>query len=248
MNRWLHFSRSLAVAASLTLIATAAHAAGGFNLSWGDCGTAGTQAKTFACTSNTLTGAIMIASAVAPTDLAQLNGEESVMTVQVNQPTLSNWWHIESGGCRGTSTASVSFDFTGGPFTCLDPWTGQGAGGMNAQAQFDGANRTRIRTIGAIPGSTAITGTDEYYFFKITILGGKSTGNGSCTGCQDGACIVLNLVRLTQPLGVGDFDITTPLNRDFVEWQAGAQSVAGGCPAATPTKNRTWGSVKSLYR
>jgi len=236
------------IAASLSLFAASAHAQGGINLSWGDCGAAGVQNKTFACTTNSLTGAIMVASVVAPQALDQLNGEESVMTLQTNQATLSPWWQIATGGCRGTTAASVSFDFTGGPFTCTDPWSGGGAGGMNAQPGFDGPNRERIRTIGAIPGSTAIDGTTEYYVFKITLLGAKTTGTGSCAGCDDGACIVLDMIRLTQPLGVGDFDVYTTLNRSFVQWQPGASSISGGCPAATPTQNKTWGSVKSLYR
>jgi len=33
-----------------------------------------------------------------------------------------------------------------------------------------------------------------------------------------------------------------------VPWQGGGGEVSGGCPAAVPTRNATWGSVKSLYR
>jgi hypothetical protein len=53
---------------------------------------------------------------------------------------------------------------------------------------------------------------------------------------------------VTQPAGVGDYTISNTLNRNWVQWQGGAVNVTGGCPAATPTQNRTWGSVKSLYR
>ncbi len=234
-------------AASLTTFAAAAHAQG-LNLSWTDCGTTGTVLKSFACTSNTLTGAIMVASAVAGTPIDQLNGEESVMSLQTNQAALSPWWDLGTGGCRGTTAISSSFDFTGGPFTCVDAWSGGASGGMQAQPLFDGPNRERFRTVAAIAGSTAITGTDEYYFFKLTLLGAKTTGNGSCAGCSDGACIVFNQIKLTEPAGVGDFTITAPLTREYVEWQSGATSVTGGCPAATPTRNQTWGQVKSLYR
>ncbi len=237
----------LMAGALLALTAGIASAQGGINLSWSDCGTAGVQGKTFACTSNTLTGAIIVASAIAPVQMDQLNGQESELQLQVNQANLSNWWKLDTGtGCR--SAISASFDFTGGPFTCIDPWAGGASGGMNYVSGFGGPNRAQIRTICAIPGSTAITGTDEYYFFKITILGAKSTGNGSCTGCTDGACIVFESIKLTEPAGVGDYTITTPITRQFVTWQAGGAGVTGGCPAATPTKSTTWGSVKSLYR
>ena len=245
MNRWVHFSRTLVAVASLMVIAAAANAQG-LNLSWNDCGSAGTSGKTFACTSNTLAGAIMIGSAVVGTDLPSLVGEESVMTVQVNTGAIPAWWQAFNGGCRGTTGMASSFDFTAGPFTCLDPWSGSGAGGMDAAIQGDG--RLRIKTVGAIPGNTSITGTDEYYFFKVTLLGSKTTGNGSCAGCQDGACIVFNNLKVVQTGDVGSVTITTEKDRAWVTWQAGGASVPGGCPAATPTEKRTWGSVKSLYR
>lgn len=238
----------LLAGALLALTAGIASAQSGINLSWTDCGAAGAAARNFACTSNTLTGAIMIASGVAGQQLDQLNGEESVMDLQTNQASLSQWWQLASGGCRGTTAISASFDFTGGPFTCLDPWSGGGSGGMQFTPGFEGPNRARIRTVGAIAGSTQITGTDEYYFFKITLLGAKSTGTGACAGCTDGACIVFNSIKLTQPLGVGDVTISTPIVRNFVTWQAGGSGIAGGCPAATPTRSKTWGAVKSIYR
>ena len=237
----------LMMGALLALTAGIASAQGGINLGWGDCGgAAGSLSKTFACTSNSLTGAIMVASAIPPQAMDQLNGEESEFALQTNAAALSPWWNLQSGGCRGTTAVSVNFDFTGGPFTCLDPWSGQAAGGMSYDAGFGAPNRARLRTIGAIPGSTAIS-ADEYYFFKVTLLGAKSTGTGSCAGCTDGMCIVFKSLKLTQPLGVGDFLITAPAVRQYVTFQAGG-SLAGQCPAATPTQNKTWGSVKSLYR
>lgn len=238
----------LMAGALLALTAGIASAQGGINLSWSDCGTFGVQGKTFTCTSNTLSGAIMVASAVAGVQMDQLNGQESEIDLQTNAAALSNWWQLASGGCRGTTAIAASFDFTAGPFNCIDPWSGGASGGMNYVPAFGGPNRGQIRTICAIPGTTGITATDEYYFFKITLLGAKSTGNNSCAGCTDGACLVFESIKLTQPAGVGDYLLTTPITRQFVTWQAGGAGVTGGCPAATPTKSTTWGSVKSLYR
>jgi len=72
-------------------------------------------------------------------------------------------------------------------------------------------------------------------------------GTGSCAGCTDGACIVFTSQKLTEPLGVGDYTITSPALRQYVTFQSGG-ALGGGCPAVVPTQNRTWGSVKSLYR
>jgi hypothetical protein len=238
----------LLAGALLALSAGVASAQGGINLSWADCGTTGTLSRTFACTSNTLSGAIMIASAIAPVNMDQLNSEESVMDLQTNQAALSAWWQMGAGGCRATGGMSSSADFTGGPFTCADPWQGGALGAMDYAAGFGAPNRARVRTVYAIGGSTSIDDATEYYIFKISLLGSKSTGTGACAGCTDGACIVLNSIKLNQPAGVGDYVITTPITRNYVTWQAGGAGISGGCPAATPTQSRTWGSVKSLYR
>jgi hypothetical protein len=45
----------------------------------------------------------------------------------------------------------------------------------------------------------------------------------------------------------GDNRIVNPLTGNFATWQGGAIGGAG-CPAATPTQNKTWGQVKSIYR
>ena len=249
MQRMLTLSRTLLFTSALLVVAVAANA-GGINLAWNDCGAAGLPAKSFACASNTLTGAIMIASAVSPAALDQFVGEESEMLIQTNQAALSPWWGLQSGGCRGTTAVSAGFDFTGGPFTCTDPWSGAAAGGMNYLPNFGAPNRAQLRTVCAIPGSTAIDNSTEYYLFKVTLLGAKTTGANSCAGCTDGACIVLTSIKLVEVAGApaGDYLVTNPLLNQYVTWQSGGATVQGGCPGATPTQTRTWGSVKSLYR
>jgi hypothetical protein len=234
---------------ALTLVATSAFAAGGLNLSWNDCGAFGDLQRNFAC--NTNAGAnTMVGSVMTGVDMPQLNGQSSVIDLQTNQPALSNWWQLNSGGCRSNSPSflSADFNFLTGPFNCVDAWGGGASGGVNYDAPWVAPNRARIRNVCAIVGSTPILGSTEYYMFKVTYTNARSTGAGSCGGCTDGACIVFNSILVTQPLGQGDYKITNPLVRNFVQWQAGAVNVAGGCPASVPTQNRTWGSVKSLYR
>jgi hypothetical protein len=87
---------------------------------------------------------------------------------------------------------------------------------------------------------------------SFRISNAHTVGAGSCSGCTDGACIVLGGVQLVQPVGVGDQNINTPLHSQYVMWQPTGSSVTGpfgtGCPAATPARNTTWGALKSLYR
>jgi len=246
MQRLLNVSRALLAAAALTLVASSAQAQQGLNLSWNDCGSFGTMQRNFAC--NTNGGAnTMVASVLVPNPMAQLNGQAGVLDLQTNQPALSPWWTIGTGQCRLGSTLSADFNFLAN-VNCLDAWVGGAAGGVNYTQAFGGPNKSRIRTVCAIAGSTAITDTDEYYMFKVTFTNARTVGTGSCAGCQDGACIVFNSILVTQPAGVGDYSIINPLVRNFVQWQGGGGEVSGGCPAAVPTRNATWGSVKSLYR
>jgi hypothetical protein len=239
----------LMAGALLALTAGIASAQGGINLSWIDCGTFGTLQRNFACASNT--GAnTMVGSAIAPAPMPQLNGHEGVLDLQTNQLALSNWWKIGGTGvapnCRPATAMTSDYNFLA-LANCYDPWAGSAAGGLNFTQGFNGPNRGRIKTVCAIPGSTPIDDATENYILKINITNVRSTGAGSCAGCSDGACIVLNSIKLTQPLGVGDYTISTPITRNYVQWQGGG-NIGGECPGATPTKSATWGSVKSLYR
>jgi hypothetical protein len=236
------FVRLLVVAAFLATASTA-HAQGGINLSWNDCGSFGTLNRTFACNTN-IGSHTMVGSVVSGIAMPQLNGQSSVLDMVSTRPTLSPWWQIGATGCRPSSAMSADFDFVS-MFNCLDPWGGQALGGLNYQPGFGSPNRARIRTVCAIPGSTAITGSDEYYAFKIIFTNTQTTGTGSCPGCTDPVCFLFNSIMLTQPAWVGDYTITTPISRNIVTWQSANMMQ---CYPFDPVRNTTWGSVKTLYR
>ena len=247
-------SRRLLPGILLSLVtASTAVAQGGINLSWIDCGAAGVQNRNFACDSNAGFD-VLFASAIAPVDVPQLLGMEGVIDLMTSGATLSDWWQFGTGGCH-SGAMSATFDFTAGPFSCIDPWSGQAVGGMDYQAGMGGPNRARIRAVCAIATSIAIDATDEYYFFRIVIRHVNSAGNGACAGCLDAACFALQQIQLVQPSGVGDYTISSPLIRNYVQWQGGvAVSLPSGSFPGCPlypydaAKRTTWGSVKSLYR
>ncbi len=237
----------LGTAMLLTLAAPAARAAGGINLSWGDCGSYGLAQKNFACRSLGLPPNILYASVVTPVPMSKLTGMDAVLDVQTDQQTLSRWWSMDGGGCRPTAI-SCNFNFTTGPFNCTDLWQGGAWGGMNYQYQYGGANHARIRTLCAVPDSLTSDGASEYYMFAISITGAKSDGPGACDGCANGACIVLNSIEVAQTyFAHADYLVTNPLTRCYALWQGGTGTPIGACPAAIPVQNATWGSVKSLY-
>jgi len=242
--------KTLLIAGALLCLGVSMASAGGLNLSWTDCGTFGTMQKNSPCTSSS-GGSTIVGSAVSPNPIDAMVAMAAVLDLQTNQPALTPWWSFDAG-CRSGPPSAMSgdFNFTSSTFNCNDVWGGVAGGGLNFTSGFGGPNRGRIRLVCAVAAPVAIDDVTEQYMFKVAISNAKTTGSGNCPGCLDGACIVFNSIELDQNPGTpgGNTSISNPLNRQFVLWQAGGAGVTGGCPQATPTQNKTWGSVKSLYR
>ena len=227
----------------------AAAGAGGLNLGWNDCG--GLPAsldRAFACNTNSGISQLF-GTFVAPAFVTAMSANEIVMDIQTVGVSLTPWWGMRTGACRTAASLSGVFNFAAGPFTCYDYWQA-GAIGSIAQDVAVG-NRARVKGVFALPaGDSRITDVPEgteVYSFKANINNARSTGLGACTGCLTGVCIVLNSIKVNQPIGTpgGGKYISSPANRAYVTWQGGASA---DCYAATPAKNTTWGMIKAKYR
>ena len=243
----------LMTGALLALTAGLAFAgAGGLNLGWGDCGgLPGSLNRTFACNTNAGTVNSLFGSFVAPSFVTGMSANEMVIDIQSGGALLPAWWGMRATGtCRSNTSLLINLDFTGGPFSCFDYWAGGASGGISEDAPA--GNRARIKLLGALPagspGITSVAEGTEVYSFKMNVNNAKTVGLGSCAGCLEGVCIVLNSIKINQPVSEpgGSKFISAPASRNFVTWQGGI--VGGDCYAATPAKNTTWGSVKALYR
>jgi hypothetical protein len=233
--------------------------AAGFNLGWNDCpsGPTYTLAETFACDTNVGIHT-MVASFVAPAGIHQMSANEIVIDMQTGGAALAPWWTMATGQCRPASSLAGNFDFTAGPFTCYDYWQGGAIGGLqwsvfNPPAQGN-LNRCRIKGVFALPAGderiTSIPEGLEVYSFKCNVNSAKTTGLGACTGCSDEACIVLNVITINQPApDPPQVRLTSPAVSQYVIWQGwSTPDPHNACPAVTPTRNHTWGSIKALYR
>lgn len=241
MRNWL---RLLSLTAVLMLAANAAFAAAGINLSWTSCGALGTSTKTFACAANTGSD-VMVASYVAPSGTTGITGMEAVIDIQSSTPTMPDWWLFKNAGtCRQTALSSLP----AGASCDGDYWAGQASGGISAYITpyLSATNRARLLIIYAVPSNLAgpVDADVEYFAFTTTITHAKSVGTGSCAGCETPMCIVLNEIKLTQGVGIGDFRIGTAAANNIITFQGESPS---NC-LTVPVKNRTWGAVKSLYR
>jgi hypothetical protein len=238
--------KTLILTGVLLALTASLASAGGINLAWNDClGVGGTNAKVFACNTNTGNNDLFI-SYDPPASIPDVNGSNPIIDLQSASTPLPAWWQMKNGGtCRQLSIAANV-----GPGSCADTWAGQGVAGIAAYLVTSvvpsiPVNRARILGSISIPSSAAqpVAPGTEYFCLLVRINNAKSTGLGACAGCQDPVCLVLNEVLLTSN-NSGDTRITNPLVSNFASWQAALAS----CPGATPTNNKTWGQLKSIYR
>lgn len=254
--------KRLLLSASVLLVALSAAssviAAPGINMAWTDCrGDGGVTNRAFACASNTGSNT-MVVSYVAPAGVTGLTGNELVVDVISTTSPLPAWWQYKNAStCRQTAL-SANFTAPGSIVNCVDYWSGQAAGGIGAYTQVAPgggwtiplgveAQHARMVIAIAVPAGAVgpIDADVEYFSANIVFNNTKTVGTGACAGCADPVCIVLNSVKLTQAVGIGDFTLTTPtaVGANLVTWQG-----TGADCNAVPVRNATWGAVKSLYR
>jgi len=242
MKKWLMTGAALLMATSMAFAGDPF----GINLSWDACGTNGSGVKTFACDANSGTALMLIGSFVPPTGINEFLGITAQVDVTVGTQ-LPDWWKHGTGYCRGTTGLETSFDFST-DVGCLDFYLGQASGGTGYDVGYASPSRARLRIDADVPFANRgpLVAGEQYFAFKLNFLLDKTTGSGACTGCLNEACIVFNSLTLRQPAEVlNDFVMTTEEDQNWVTYQS--VSILD-CPSNTPTRNRTWGQVKSLYR
>jgi len=231
-----------------------AHADAAIYLTWTDCPLSGnaTSASEFLCDFNEGFEELYCAFTLPQATGADVVGLIAVIDLQSSAPALPDWWQLaKSGGCR-SGNLSISADFRQNP-DCVDPWTGDAVAEIQAYSVGEprsGANQVRIKAVcGVVPAlARTLDATSVYYGLKLVIGNLFTYGFGSCAGCSEPACLVLNSIEIERTAGApgGDLFLQTPGggNGNWARW--------GGTPATdctlVPTRAVTWGRVKSLYR
>lgn len=230
----------------------------GCNLRWDHCyGDGGVQNKTFACDTNS-GSETLVASFVPAWDIVNVVGIEIEMDLASASATLPAWWSTFSAGtCRPTALAASPAPVDPLVTNCPDWGQGVQSGGIAAyQVGIYGANFARIKLGWAVPQDVVLSlaGRQEDFAYRLTISHVHTVGSGACADCTTPVCILLASVNMVTPIQANTRWLTGPANQvdsDFATWQGGgvpATRLGTGCPAATPTRQRTWGEVKSLYR
>lgn len=215
-----------------------------------DC--SGPVSVTNACTTNTGTAFTLFGTCIVPpSGLPSFSGANAQLDVQTALATIPDWWRMDA--CRSNAALSLRADSTIAGAVCSHSlWDGAATviNAWSTQLIPGRANRVQLILAAALLPDEVHNligdGTTELAVFSLTMLNTKSVGTGACAGCTQGACIVLNKIRLvSDSYAVPVLELTTPIpGRNYVTYNGGSPD----CPASTPTRNSTWGAIKAIYR
>ena len=245
----------------LAITATVASAASGVNLRWSDCLIdGGLPNRPSACLSNAGSQSAVASFELSAAGLSGVSGIEVVIDIATAGATLPAWWQFKNAGtCRQTSL-TVNAVLPGTAILCTEWVPGGGSGGLAAYNIGSGGPNTARIIAGFATGTPLpnLNGGTEYFALNAKIDNQKTVGTGACAGCLVPACLICSSVKVATPPVIGQpsrdvtlFGPTNGTDSNFATWQGGGGITVGtrqGCPAAVPTRNATWGSVKTLYR
>lgn len=229
-------------AALLVLVASAAAAAPGVNLTWGaKCWKdGGTSNLDWACGTNTGTAAVLSLSFASAQDHGDFISASMDLEAMSESAGVPDWWRLATGECRGGSLTLVT-DYTAVTTSCVDLWEGGGFGDMG-EYLGDG-NRVHAVALWVADYPIPITGNVEYACAMFVVDAAKTTGSGSCAGCSTPLVWGAYQVELGFAYGGSSEVLMDAIENQCVTWQHSSL----GC-GTVPVHNTTWGAVKSLYR
>jgi hypothetical protein len=211
-----------------------------------DC--SGPSNVTNACTTNTGTAFMLFGTCVVPPPgLSSVVGARCDIDIQTALATIPDWWRLDANACRSTAL-SVKTDATIVGAACSHSlWDGIATVNSVGYAELR-FNRMHLMVGGFVTPDEVFNlagdGTTELAVFSLSVLNTKTVGSGSCAGCGQGACIVLNKISFDTSGQDNALLLTTPIaGHNYITYNGGSPN----CPASTPTANRTWGELKSLY-
>jgi hypothetical protein len=182
----------------------------------------------------------LVVSITAPANVYSLEGVWGYVDFCTKPYPVPPWWTFAPyGGCRADSL-SANASFSRGPFTWTDPWAGRGQTTFSFEPSPIGdwgMGRINV-SVHTTPGAPIpLVAGKMYYAFQI-VFGNPVQG---CTGCNLGACFVLNGLVLVHD---GGQEIHTEMDyTNYCRWNG-----PNDCPFVVATQPVTWGEIKAQYR
>ena len=206
-----------------------------------DCADPGVPQTVFACFQITTTQDSVV-------------GLDAHLELTVDDPGLPDWWHFESGGCNA---GGVLLDLVPSTSLCVgatNPWE---TGNMAFAPGDQGPNSGHFVVSVSRPTPIKLNAGTNYFAFNLNFFSDNATqSGGKCGGCG----IAAVLAWASTPSGQ-----ISPPAAALINIRTAAQAGGEAAPyvisgpglvgntisfavAPTPTRNRTWGQLKSLYR
>jgi hypothetical protein len=250
--------------AAALLVPASAFAVGGVDLAWVDCET-GVRNVNFVCTGTANTNSNLMLYVKPNIPLPNFVGIRMDVDLQTNaEAPLPPFYHYEQGGCQRPGGATpngvaISDNISAAGATCqnyADPWGGDGSAGFEGIATYipddDRPGNGHFVLGVASSGSVPLDAKVNMYAAHMTFSNrhrNASAGNpqAPCAGCGTPAVMIFNSATLESNDGTPAQEIafTAGKGGDCVTINGGD---AGRCANPTPTRNATWGQVKSIYR
>ncbi len=228
-------------------------------IGWGDSPTNGAPtSQLFDCQSNTGSQTLVV-SLVPPVDILGANGFSLDVKVAtwggVTGPGFSvnavyplpEYWDFAPGGCRaGAFTLGVNL--LGLPLLesspVSDPWQGaisvggwstEVVSGQGGPAYLDAVTYGHFKLNAAVPIPVDLLAGQEYYMGTFTIRNSRST---TCAGC----CVAMAFLPTAS--------VSRSLSGPYVFGAGQGMAFWQDPPSCSPvpTRTRTWGGLKSVYR
>ena len=238
--------KTLLICGTLLALTASMAQAGGINAAWLNCpADGGTQARTNTCASNLGSAGALMGTYTLTAGQSLKVGDEVVIDIQIGDgsaPVPPYWQFFNAGSCRQTAL-SANFVAPASALNCVDPWSGQAAGGVAAYFTGYGGvpGRARIIIGAAVANPIDLPADLELFSFNLAL---SNAGTTTCAGCSQPAAIVLNEIKSVQQ--DGSFErCNNALQSQCGGWNGGGTPTNCG---ATPAVNTSWGQVKSLYR
>ena len=238
-------TRFLLSALFLGAIATTASAQGIADLTWDGC--TGPVDKAIAPG----TTASLYASVIGHSQVH--NGYEvQIVLGSGNAGSLRDAWRFDADGCQGASFLTMDHLAPAAVVKVCPTFSGTQSVLQIKQYNYDaGTGKAHSTIANAYPqGGTGTTNPAQRYFLArwlfdhtFSVLG-PSTPGQTCGGLEVPVCIHMRVAKYND-LATGA-EVLWAIGREFAT--SNDPNNASGCPGATPTLNKTWGSVKALHK
>jgi hypothetical protein len=246
----------LILCAAMTLAASSAFALGGIDISFNACpGNSGAIGDVIPIDCASGAGLTLLGTwgpAENITDLVALDG---IMDLYVATGLdAATFWDSDPTGCNaGTVITNQARPAAGcaTPTAYTASWSPAGSGTAVANFYPDGVRNHTIRLSFTCyrPSLLSVVAGQKLFGLQVFFDGTNAAeAGGSCAGCGDAVSFAWNEATPGSASGVNaPAHLTSPTGNFPGFSNCTGISAAPNC-AAVPTKKRTWGQLKSLYR